>query len=77
MENSSEHSGSPAQPDARIAALLDMADEGSSIVDRLMSLPAQAGASGSAVWDAAVARRLEAKLAQRLRAALEGGRRAA
>ena len=66
-----------ARPDALIAALLDAAGEPGSIVDRLMSLPLQDHAGDAGAWDLAVARRLEAKLAERMRSAIEGADKAA
>ena len=73
--NSTPHAA--GRPDALIAALLDAAGEPGSIVDRLMSLPLQGHASEAGAWDLAVARRLEAKLAARMRSAIEGADEAA
>lgn len=65
------HALSPASGfDPQIAALLDRANESSSIFDRVMELP-QADAEQSE-WDRAVMRRLELRLSRSLRDLLEG-----
>ena len=56
--------------DPQIAALLDRANESSSIFDRVMDLP-QADPEQSE-WDRAVMRRLELRLSRSLRDLLEG-----
>ena len=56
--------------DSQIAALLDRANESSSIFDRVMDLP-QADPEQSE-WDRAVMRRLELRLSRSLRDLLEG-----
>lgn len=59
--------------DTQIASLLDRIHDSASIVDRLMAMPA-AGEPGSPApeWDAAVARRLERRLAESMRALIGG-----
>lgn len=56
--------------DPQIAALLDRANESSSIFDRVMDMP-HADAEASE-WDRAVASRLELRLSRSLRDLLEG-----
>ncbi len=67
--------------DADISALLDRLQETASIVDRLMDLPVvpDGDASVSPEWDAAMARRLQGKLAEAMRGMIENppGRRSA
>ena len=56
--------------DAQIGALLERAED-ASIVDRLMDMPPSDGGTGLTEWDVAVARRLQAMLAQTMRAMIE------
>ena len=56
--------------DVQIGALLDHAED-ASIVDRLMDMPPPDGGAGLTEWDVAVARRLQAVLAQTMRAMIE------
>lgn len=59
--------------DADISALIDRFQETASIVDRLMDVPVvpDADASGSPEWDAAMARRLQGRLADAMRGMIE------
>jgi hypothetical protein len=58
--------------DAQIGALLDHIQDQSSIVDRLLAMPAPTGEGREAPeWDAAVARRLERRLAATMREIIE------
>lgn len=59
--------------DAQVGALLDRVQETASFVDSLMEMPVPTGSqgSGSSEWDAAVARRLESRLARTMRALIE------
>ncbi len=63
----------PGDPDRHIGSLLGRMMDQSSIVDRLMDIPAPVSDVASAVprWDAAVVRRLEARLADRMREIIE------
>lgn len=65
-----QHAYAPSS-DAQITALLGRIGAHCSIVDELMSMPASEAAIGSE-WDRAVARRLERKLADAMRGAIEG-----
>ena len=57
--------------DAQIGALLDQVQDQASIVDRLLAMPAPTGEGREAPeWEAAVARRLERRLAEKLREAI-------
>lgn len=58
--------------DAQIGALLDHVQDQASIVDRLLAMPALTGEGREAPeWDAAVARRLERRLAATMREMIE------
>jgi len=63
----------PSDPDRQIGSLLDLIREKNSIVDRLMDIPPTLsdGASDAPEWDAAVIRRLEARLAATMREIIE------
>jgi hypothetical protein len=57
--------------DEQIGALLDQVQNQASIVDRLLAMPAPTGEGREAPeWDAAVVRRLERRLAENLREAI-------
>lgn len=70
METNRHALSSTSGFDPQIAALLDRANESSSIFDRVMELP-QADAEQSE-WDRAVMRRLELRVSRSLRDMLEG-----
>ena len=58
--------------EADISVLLDRFDERASIVDRLMDIPVVSSEmSASPEWDAAMARRLQGKLAEAMRGMIE------
>jgi hypothetical protein len=57
--------------DAQVGALLDRIHESTSIVDSLMAMPLPAEDRAAPEWDAAVARRLERRLADTMRAIIE------
>jgi cob(I)alamin adenosyltransferase len=57
--------------DAQIGALLDRVQDQASIVDRLLAMPLPAGEDQAPEWDAAVARRLERRLAATMREMIE------
>ena len=74
--DTNRHSPDPHnRSDSQIGALLDRIEESTSIVDRLMAMPATAGdgASEAPEWEAAVARRLQDRLAQTMRDMIDGG----
>jgi len=57
--------------DAQVGALLDRVHESASFVDSLMAMPLPGEGSSAPEWDAAVARRLESRLAAAMRAMLD------
>lgn len=59
--------------DAQVGALLDRVHESASFVDSLMAMPLPGEKEFAPEWDAAVARRLEARLANAMRALIEDG----
>jgi hypothetical protein len=59
--------------DAQVGALLDRVNESASFVDSLMAMPLPGEKDAAQEWDAAVARRLEARLANAMRALIEDG----
>ncbi len=73
METNRQNTHPRSASDAQIGALLDRIHDSTSIVDRLMEmpLPLAEGASEAPEWDAAVVRRLEARLAKTMRAIIE------
>ena len=72
MEQNRPDAHSPSSFDAQIGVLLDHVQDQTSIVDRLMAMPAPAGEGREAhEWDAAVARRLERRLAAKMREMIE------
>jgi hypothetical protein len=60
--------------DREIGALLDRAVSGASIIDQLMAIPLPSGedSGSSSEWNAAIARRLQHRLVETMRAALAG-----
>ena len=58
-------------PDRQIGSLIDRLMEQDSVVDRLMDIPPPLSESESPEWDAAVIRRLEARLADMMREIIE------
>jgi len=64
---------SPNAFDAQVGALLDRVHESASFVDSLMAMPLPGESSSAPEWDAAVARRLEARLANAMRSLIEDG----
>jgi hypothetical protein len=75
MEQNRQDLAPPSDPDRQIGSLLGRMRNRSSIVDRLMDIPAPfpEGPSEAPEWDAAVVRRLEARLADTMRAIIEPG----
>jgi hypothetical protein len=57
--------------DAQVGALLDHIHESASIIDSLMAMPLPGESESAPEWDAAVARRLESRLANAMRAMIE------
>lgn len=58
--------------DAQVGALLDRPHEQASIVDSLMAMPLAGEADAPRVWNTAVTRRLERRLADAMRVIIEG-----
>jgi hypothetical protein len=72
METNRQDINSLSSFDEQIGALLDHVQDQASIVDRLMAMPAPTGEGQEAPeWDAAVARRLERRLAAKMREMIE------
>lgn len=72
MEQNRQNSDPRSGFDAQIGALLDQVQDQASIVDRLLAMPLPAGEGREAPeWDAAVARRLERRLATTMREMIE------
>ena len=59
------------ETDRQIGSLLGRLAEQGSVVDRLMDIPPPLPETNAPEWDAAVIRRLEAKLADRMREIIE------
>jgi hypothetical protein len=57
--------------DAQVGVLLDRVHESTSFVDSLMAMPLPGEKESAPEWDAAVARRLEARLANAMRALID------
>jgi hypothetical protein len=72
MEQNRKDANPLSSFDEQIGALLDHVQDQASIVDRLLAMPAPTGEGQEAPeWDAAVARRLERKLAATMREIIE------
>jgi hypothetical protein len=72
MEQNRQDAHSLSTFDAQIGALLDHVQDQASIVDRLLAMPALTAEGQEAPeWDAAVARRLERRLAAKMREMIE------
>ena len=71
MEQNPQIPNSPGDPDRQIGSLLGRLTEQGSVVDRLMDIPLPVAESDAPEWDAAVIRRLEAKLAEMMREIIE------
>ena len=56
----------------QIATLLERIHESTSIVDSLMDMPLSEKDSAAPEWDAAVARKLESRLSNMMRAMIDG-----
>ncbi len=70
--DTNRHNPDPRDGSERqIAALLERIYESSSIVDSLMNMPLAEKHSAAPEWDAAVARKLESRLSQMMRAMIE------
>ena len=67
MEQNRQIPNSPGDADRQIGSLLGPLTEKGSVVDRLMDIPLPPAGSDAPEWDAAVIRRLEAKLADKMR----------
>lgn len=71
MEPNRQDANPQSSFDAQIGALLDFAQGEASIVDRLLAMPVPTGEGREAPeWDSAVARRLERRLVEKLREAI-------
>ncbi len=57
--------------DAQVGALLDRVQQSASFVDSLMAMPVPEEGAAPPEWDAAVARRLERRLVENMRAILD------
>jgi len=71
MEQNQRIPNPPGDADRQIGSLLGRSTQQGSVVDRLMDIPLPPAGSDAPEWDAAVARRLEAKLADKMREIIE------
>ncbi len=70
--DTNRHTPDPSNRSKRqIAALLKRIHESTSIVDSLMDMPLSENGLAAPEWDAAVARKLESRLSQMMRAMIE------
>ena len=67
MERNRQIPNSTGDTDRQVGSLLGRSTDEGSVVDRLMDIPPPLSGSEAPEWDAAVIRRLEAKLADRMR----------
>ncbi len=71
MDTNRHKSDSRNRSERQIAALLQRMHESSSIVDSLMDIPLSENDSAAPEWDAAVARKLESRLSEMMRALID------
>ncbi len=71
METNRHNSDPRNRSERQIAALLERIHESTSIIDSLMDMPLSEKGSAAPEWDAAVARKLESRLSQMMRAMID------